>query len=229
MSRADLTAEQELLLEAVTTGDLSLDHPSIAAARADARFADQLDALIAVQRELDVARTAGSPDAADSVDHAAIAAEPEPFPGADPLVRQQVLRLGAAERRRRSFARLATAAAAAVIVLGLGLWWLNRGDDQVRRDQWLRGGSILCEHPAKSEPGQSFATFRGRSKLPPRGWFEITIFDKKGSKTVLASVEQWQQSSWSPTVTLPDSIYWQVVAFDQSGMEVARGWAEASR
>jgi hypothetical protein len=217
MNAPRLTDEHERLLEAILAGEVAVEDPRVRRARGDAPFAERLDRLLAVHAELDGAAATTHRDTADA------AAAPEPFAGADELVRTELLRHGAAARRSR-----ALWTAAAVVLLGIAIVAFWPREPTVPRGQWL-GGGVRCEAPVGELPGAPFDRFTWSYELPAGGWFEVRVFARDDRTTPLAQSPRLTAATWRPGVALPHAIRWEVRAFGVTGDELQRGWAEAVR
>ncbi|MBL8897299.1 MAG: hypothetical protein JNM84_06715 [Planctomycetes bacterium] len=216
MKSFDLTPEQERLLAALATGELSRDDAAIAEARNAPEFRAAMQELEALQVAL---RAAGVEERADL---AFAAAEAEPFAGADQLVRDAAPRpLRSPMRKRKPLALLL----AAVLVAAVGLWWWKR-EEPLRRGDSL-GGRVECLAPNGAVP--EYGAFAWRWPLPERGYFLVTVFESERRQTVLATSPRLQANEWTPGVALPPAIYWEVRVYDVRGEEQEWGAARAER
>lgn len=140
-----------------------------------------------------------------------------------------------ARRAPRSFA-LALALAACVLLL-LG-WAASRmlGTQPLEAPEvLLGGGEVECLAP-RGEVDGDYPPFRWSYSLPPQWSFEITIRAGEGGRggRKLLGEANLLEPRWQPSPevlrSLPDEIYWEVTAHDDTGNAApVSGWARASR
>lgn len=169
-------------------------------------------------------------------------AKSEARPEDEQLVRSSLAR-ALAERRRpgnepRARPRFFALALAACVLLLFG-WAASRLLRAPRSDEapeiLLGGGDVECLTP-RGELNGDYPEFTWSYALPPQWSFEITIRALEGGtggKELLREANldepRWQPS---PEVrrSLPDEIYWEVTAHDDTGnAPPVTGWARASR
>ena len=216
MTEGRLTSKQEQLLADVVAGARTVDDPEVVAERQDRRFAVELDSLLRTRHQLGGAADLLKRDLAES------AGEPEPFSGADELIRSAVAGQLRSGHRRRVVIGIAIAAG---ILASLSTWWWWP-EDGVPRDQWLKG-NIACDAPTGKV--QAFGEFSWRFELPPDGYFVVEVFDQRDLATAVTRSTRLETPHWRPTAEIPRAIRWRVTAFDEFGNSLESGWTEAER
>jgi len=231
VSESPWTPEQEQLLEDVVVGNLPATHPKVQAACADARFRDELRALVALSEQLGDAAAAENRDLRDATDAA------EPFDGADDLVRRTVTDLARSEsagprgvvgRAPGRTARWWSLSVAAFLLVGVAAWWWSERDE-VRRGQGLSSWAIECLAPVADV--DDLGSFRWRfDSLPAGGYFRVEVFDLDRPAAPPITSPRLPSAAWEATAELPPRIRWEVRAYDATGGTVlAKGRAEAAR
>lgn len=94
----------------------------------------------------------------------------------------------------------------------------------------LLGGDLQLLDPVGEV--SEWGRFRWSQDLPKGGWFVITVYEAEGnSPRILAGPETRIEGEWQPTseetAAWPNSIRWEVQAFDATKVLCGNGWARA--
>ncbi len=138
-------------------------------------------------------------------------------------------------RRTRGFFALALAAGVLLLFGWAASRFLRAPRSAEAPEILLGGGDVECLAPRGELEGE-YPDFSWSHALPPQWSFEITIRALEGGKggKELVRESNLLEPRWqlSPEVrrSLPDEIYWEVTAHDDTGnAPPVTGWARASR